>query len=431
MSNDLMDRADGTVRITPTFNCGCDAHGAADLISIDVALTRIKRTICAIGDAQVIPLAQAAGRTLTVAVRALDMVPPFANSAMDGYAINTADLIGDGPWTLHVADRVAAGQAPQNALRHGTAAQIFTGAPVPDRANAVIMQEDVTRTEAGIEIRRKVAPGTHIRAAGEDMVKGKIVVPADRLLTPRDIAAVAAAGHGTVTVLRKLRVALVVTGDEVCQPGQARGAAGIWDVNTPMIAATMTQPALDLCHIETAADTRRALSKQLARLAAKVDLIVTTGGISVGQEDHVKPALDDLGAQIVFSGVAIKPGKPVSLGKLGRTVWLGLPGNPLSAFVTWQVFGVPLCRALGGQAADPCASRKVALSKPISHKHGRCEMRCAQLTGIDDLGRAIAAPAAATHSGRVATLPDMDGLIRIPADAPELPVGAIVDFTPF
>jgi molybdopterin molybdotransferase len=412
-------------------NCGCEVHGSKNLISIDQALARISRTFSPINGTEKVWLADASGRVLAASVRAMGMVPPFANSAMDGYAVNTADLAGDGPWDLLVTGRIAAGQLPPTALINGTAMQIFTGAPVPDGANAVIMQEDVQRTTAGIEIRRKITPRTHIRAAGEDMTKGKTVVPAGRCLTARDIAACAAAGHATVMVQRKLKVALVVTGDEVCQPGETRGKTAIWDVNTPMLCATMGMSSVDLCAIQSATDTRQGLKAQIATLADQVDLVVTTGGISVGEEDHVKPAISDLNAKITFSGVAIKPGKPISVGQVGKAAWLGLPGNPLSAFVTWQLFGTALCRALTGLVSAHIGRRHVVLSEPLCHKPGRCELRLAYLAGFDDQGREVATAATATHSGRVAALPDADGLLFIPADAKTLPAGALVEFLTF
>jgi molybdopterin molybdotransferase len=232
-------------------------------------------------------------------------------------------------------------------------------------------------------------------------------------------------------VTRRTRIALLVTGDEVVQAGQLRSAAGIWDINTPMMTAAMTTPGIEFCGAFVAADTRTALRRQLQGLADDVDLIVTTGGISVGEEDHVKPALAELGGTILFSGVAMKPGKPVSFGKVGRAYWLGLPGNPLSAFVTWQVFGSAVCAALAGKSTGKTASRHVVLSHPLIHRPGRCEFRLARLTGFDAEGREVVDFPNATHSGRVAQLPDMDGLLFVPADAETLPRGALVEFQSF
>ncbi|WP_224825948.1 gephyrin-like molybdotransferase Glp [Cognatishimia sp. MH4019] len=419
--------------LEPRLNqgCGCDSLGGETLISIDQALIQIARAAAPIDRTQTIALQDAVGRVLLDVVRARGMVPPFNNAAMDGYAIHTDDLEGDGPWDLPVRDRIPAGQAAGAALVRNAAVQIFTGAPVPDGANAVVMQEHVERHAEGIRLGKAVQPGAHIRSAGEDMTAGKIIVPAGRALTARDIAACAAAGHDSVKVRDCLRVALLVTGNELRQSGRARGAACIWDVNTPMLQAAIASPSVQVCEVQHAADTRDALRAQLSELSQKVDLIVTTGGVSVGEEDHVKPALSDLNARVTFSGVALKPGKPVSFGQLDGTYWLGLPGNPLSALVTWHLFGKALIQALTGQVAKSAPRRHVVLSCALQHKPGRCEMRLARIVGHDALGRDVADFADATHSGRVSTLPEMDGMLLVPAEADMLPEGALVEFTPF
>lgn len=412
--------------------CGCDDLAPrGSLISIDEGLTRIARLTQPVPETELVPLAQAVGRVLAKSVRSLGMVPPFDNAAMDGYAIHAGDLSGEGPWSLPVEGRVAAGYVPSNKLSRGSAMQVLTGAPVPDGANAVVMQEQVQRTGNHIRLKAVVKRGNHIRCAGEDMAPGKIIVRAGRSLTARDIAACAAAGQESVCVTRRVRVALLITGDEVVQQGQTRGAAAIWDVNTPMLSTAIATPDIELCSVQVAGDTGHELRVQLGDLSQKVDLIVTTGGISVGEEDHVKPALSELSAKIAFSGVALKPGKPVSFGHVGRAFWLGLPGNPLSAFVTWQIFGAAVRSSLTGQSQRPVRRRHVVLQRALHHKPGRCELRLTRLTGFDGAGRDIADFAEATHSGRVSLLPEMDGLLFIPADTEELPCGALVEFHPF
>jgi molybdopterin molybdotransferase len=222
-----------------------------------------------------------------------------------------------------------------------------------------------------------------------------------------------------------------VTGDEVRPAGTNRSAAQIWDVNSPMLSALLATSAVDLVSVGQAADDRSGLASQLAELAARSDLIVTTGGISVGEEDHVRPALAALGGEILFSGVAIKPGKPVSFGRLGSSLWLGLPGNPLSAFVTFQVFGTALIRRLTGENTQPSLRRHVVLSEALRRKPGRCELRPATIAGFDAQGREVVRSDDATHSARVGTLPFADGLIFLPAEADYLPAGALVEFHPF
>lgn len=412
--------------------CGCDSISeVGGLISIDEALGLISQRTMPLHHIEEVPLAASVGRVLAEPVCAGADVPPFDNSAMDGYALNTADLTGSGPWRLPVCERVAAGYAPSQSLRMGTAAQVFTGAPIPKDADAVVMQEAIQCLDGEIVVSEKVRPRANVRFAGEDITAGAAVVPTGRRITARDIAAGAAAGSSTVRVRGRVRVALVVTGDEVHAPGQQLHRAGIWDVNTPMLSAVIATSGLDLVCIETGKDNRDALRRQLSGLAQRVDLIVTTGGISVGEEDHVKPAVKELGGTMVFSGVAMKPGKPVSFGRLGTTHWLGLPGNPLSAFVTWQLFGTALCGALTGDTKSSGNRRHVVLSRALQHKSGRCELRLAEICGFDGLGREIVHFDNATHSGRVVRLPSANGVILIPSEADDLPEGALVEFQPF
>lgn len=412
--------------------CGCDGPGAhAALIGIDDALRRIAGHVAPVTGTDVVPLAQALGRVLVRAVRAQAMVPPFDNAAMDGYAVAGGALTGDGPWRLPVVARVPAGQGGGPRIAGAVAVRIFTGAPIPDGADAVVMQEDVRRDGETIRLFRRPEPGLNIRRAGEDMAAGVPVLNAGCRLGPRRIAACAAAGAGRVHVRRRPRVALLVTGDEVRQAGTDRTAAQIWDVNTPMLIAAMAAAGVTPVACDRGVDSRAGLAAQLAAMAARADFVLTTGGISVGEEDHVKSALADAGGTILFGGVAIKPGKPVSFGRIGRAPWLGLPGNPLSAFVTWQVFGTALIRALSGDTETGLARRHVVTATAIHRAPGRCELRLARIEGFDGQGREVARFDDATRSGRVGTLPLADGLILLPSDTDTLPAGALVEFLPF
>lgn len=359
------------------------------------------------------------------------MAPAFDNAAMDGYAVATSALTGNGPWTLLVVARVPAGQDVTQAVSGATAARIFTGAPIPAGADAVIMQEAVVRDGDVIHISHRPAPGLNIRRTGTDMAKGATLLDKGHRLGPREIAACAAAGAGVVRVRRKLRVALLVTGDEVRRAGGARKAAQIWDVNTPMLAAALAAAGVDIVDTAHGADSLSGLVRQMGDMAARADLIITTGGISVGEEDHVKPAFKALGGETLFSGVAIKPGKPVSCGRIGAAFWLGLPGNPLSAFVTWQLFGMALVRGLAGETSRTPARRHVVTSAAIRRKPGRCELRPATLAGFDAHGREIVTFEDGTHSARVGRLSLANGLMLLPADADNLPAGSLVEFQPF
>lgn len=411
--------------------CGCDARDVSKtLITIDQALAVIAAHATPADGTQAVALTEASGRILAQPVNSKCMAPPFDNAAMDGYAVMTSALTGRGPWLMPVVQRIQAGQGAPDPLRGVAAARILTGALIPDGADAVVMQEAVTRDGDHIRLDARPAAGSNIRRAGSDMATGARVLDAGCRLGPPEMAACAAAGAGAIRVHPRPRVALLVTGDEVRNAGAARSDAQIWDVNTPMLAAALTGAGLDLVATGHGADTPEGLTRQLADMAAHADLVVTTGGISVGDADHVKPALARLGAEMLLSGVAIKPGKPVSFGRLGDAAWLGLPGNPLSAFVTWQVFGTALAKAMTGETGGGPVRRHAITVRSLGRKPGRCEVRLATRVGFDAAGREVVTFDDAIHSGRVGGLPRADGLIFLPAEVEDLPAGALVDFQP-
>tara|TARA_R110002095_G_scaffold138798_1_gene120648 strand:- start:556 stop:1629 length:1074 start_codon:yes stop_codon:yes gene_type:complete len=353
---------------------------------------------------------------------------------MDGFAVRVADLSGQAQRTerlsLAVQDRLAAGDGRQLRLAPDAAIQVFTGAAIPEGADAVVMQEQVRRVHGRIFLEDCPQPGLNIRLSGEDMAKGIEVLSAGKKMTARDVAVAAAAGAGSVQVTRKLRVALLVTGTEVRAPGMALDAATIWDVNTPMLAAMLRRPLLDLVAVEHGADHPGELTLQIGRMAQGADLVVTTGGVSVGQEDHLHAAVSGAGGEIAFAGVAIKPGKPVSVGRIGGALWIGLPGNPVSSFVTWTLFGEAMLDGLSHAAARP-SRRNVIIGTDIHHKPGRCELRPARHAGFDGSGRDVVTFDSATHSARVHGFAAADGLLLIPAEVDFLRSGSLVEFVPF
>lgn len=409
--------------------CGCEAHDMKrGLISIDHALHLISEAAFPSFGNDVVPLDMSVGRVLSRPEFALTSNPPFDNSAMDGYAIDTSSLVGEGPWCLEVKGRVSAGQSL--GCDQGGAVRVFTGAPMPSWANAVIMQENVERLGDTICFSARPLPGLNVRRRGEDIRKGDLILSEGLRISPKDVAALAAAGIGEVVVKKPIRVALLVTGDEVQSANHVSSDAHICDVNSPMLRAVISRPSAHITHVTFAEDDRQALAAQIARLSKLVDLIVTTGGLSVGEADFVKPALLDAGGLIYFSGVAIKPGKPVSFGRVGDALWLGLPGNPVAALVTWTIFGEKLFASLAGSHRGT-KRRNVVLLDPVQNRGGRCELRLARLGDFDETGREVVTCPAATHSARVAGLIDADGLILIPAETDSIPRGGLVEFLPF
>lgn len=412
--------------------CGCSSADVKDeLLTIDQATAAIGRLAAPVPDVERLQLADARGRVLAEAVVNATMAPPFDNSAMDGYAVRTADLAGPGPWLLKLQDRLPAGDNRPLGLTPGHAIQIFTGARVPSGADAIVVQEVVSAARGTISFDIRPKPGQHIRRTGDDMKAGEIALAAGRKLNARDIAAGAAAGAARVSVRRGIRVALLVTGEEVRSAGANLSEAQIWDVNTPLLTAAIARPGVRLTEVVHIGDSRADLARELDRLSRRADVIVTTGGVSVGQEDHMPAAVLQAGGRIEFAGVAMKPGKPVSAGQVGQACWLGLPGNPVSAFVGWTLFGNHLLGTLMADGGTHLPRRHVVTNKPIDHTPGRCEMRPANLIGFDALSREVATFGQATHSARVRTLAQADGLVLIPAEAEALPEGSLVEYIPF
>ena len=420
-----------TVHTLHAEHCGCErADFASGLLALDDALGLCRTHVAPLPETVSVPIAVAAGRSLAEPVFSGSNSPPFTNSAVDGFAVAMQDLKGSGPWKLPVSARIAAGDGIVP-LEQGTAARIFTGAPLPFGADAVIMQEDAEVTEGLVLIQGSVHAGENVRLCGEDMAQGDLVLPAGKRLTRRDIGLLAAAGAREVIVRRPVRIAVLVTGSEVVDPGQRLVPGQINDVNGPMLQAVMADRMVDIVTSVCLSDTLQDLCATMAELARSVDLVVTTGGVSVGEEDYLHRAFGAAGGKIRFAGVAMKPGKPISFGQFDNGAhWLGLPGNPTAAYVGWHVFGRVVISALQGVTRG---SGKVVVSSTvgIDHKPGRCEFRPARLDGFDTEGRMLVSPAQATHSGRVLPLAQADGVLLIPADAECMPKGALFEFLPF
>ncbi|WP_424969236.1 gephyrin-like molybdotransferase Glp [Dinoroseobacter sp. S76] len=409
--------------------CSCDAPALTEgLISVETAFARLAETVTALPGTDCVPLMQAAGRVLAAPVAARAPLPPFDNAAMDGYALRAADLTGSGPWTMPVCDRIAAGDVPRGPA--SGAVRIFTGAPLPPGADTVVMQEAVTRHGEVITLTERPQRGSHVRRAGEIAREGAELVATGQRLTPRRIAAIAAAGHGRVTVARRPRVALVITGDEICAADGTRDAAAIWDVNGPLFHSALLETGAEVT-LHHAPDDRAATRSLLADLAKRADLIVTTGGISVGEEDHVRPAMEALGTRMTFAGVAVKPGKPVCVGRLGQAHWLGLPGNPVSAYVIWHLFGRYLLNTLQGIDQTSKPARRAICESLLRHRKGRAEYRLARLDPAAPRDAQIVLCPDTKASGHITWLAQADGLICLPAQSGDIPAGTELAFLPF
>ena len=334
--------------------------------------------------AHVQPLAQiddvdcfdADGRVLAQHLVSPLQVPPQDNSAMDGYAVRTADLPQVGA-LLPVSQRIAAGMAGQPLLA-GTAARIFTGAPLPAGADAVVMQEDCQLEAAGVRVARMPRSGQWIRRAGEDVRQGAVVLAAGTRLTPAALGLAASIGQARLLVARRPRVALFSTGDELVMPGQVVPAqmrpGSIYNSNRFMLKALIQRLGCEVTDLGIVPDQREATVAALREAAAGHDVIVTSGGVSVGEEDHVKPAVQALGSLDLWQ-IAIKPGKPFAYGRIGAAHFVGLPGNPVASLVTFLLLVRPLLLRLQGVAVAELDGTAHAIALPAHFTQERADAR--------------------------------------------------------
>ena len=306
-----------------------------DLMRVEEALALVSARIPPIAETERVQLADADGRVLVRSVVAPINLPVFDNSAVDGYAVAHADLDPDAATLLPVVGRIAAGQTAERHRAHGTAVRIFTGAPMPAGTDTVFMQEDVRLLEDGrVELPSGLARGANCRAKGEDIARGEEALAAGRRLEPRDIALVAALGLSHLEVRRRPRVAVFSTGDEICEPGTPLAPAAIYDSNRYALTALLRRCGCEVTDLGVLRDNRDAMQASLSTASQAHDLVVTSGGVSAGEEDHVRAAIAGRGS-LVFWRLAIKPGRPVAMGVMNGTPLVGLPGNPVAVFVTF------------------------------------------------------------------------------------------------
>lgn len=336
-------------------------------VGVDEALARILAHFAPL-PVEHLPLLDAVGLAAAADVPAEGAVPPFRNSAMDGYAVRSADT-ARAPLTLRVAGHVVAGHAANQRLAAGESVRIMTGAPVPDDADAVVRFEDVRECERQIELSRPVRPGDNVRLAGEDIPAGAVVVLEGYELTAARIGALAASGVSRVAVRRWPRVAILSTGDEVTEPGEPLAAGMIWNSNSPMLAALVRQAGGEPLLLGVARDTDLDIRERLASADAP-DLFVTSGGVSVGDYDMVKDVLRTEGSIDIWQ-VGMKPGRPLAFGTIGSTPLLGLPGNPAAAFVSFLQFGWPAIRRMLGFATVGLPEFDARLAVGLMNRGGR------------------------------------------------------------
>ena len=388
-------------------------------ISFADALACVTDAAVPIDRTETVPLADADGRVASAAVTATIDVPPFDRAAMDGYALRAADA--GGPLTC--VGRAFAGEVATRALAEGECMEIATGAPLPPGADAVVMVEQTTRDGLLVRIAAPIKPGQHIGRRGADLARGELAIGPGDVLTPARIGAVAALGVTTLTVFARPSVAILSTGNELAEPGAPLQPGQIYDVNRVTIGAVVARHGGVATHLPLTADNETALARSLAQAAGAHDILVSSGGSSVGDHDLLPDAVRQVG-DVIFHGVAVKPGKPTLFGRIGRAAILGMPGNPTSCLSNAYMFLVPFLRRLAH--LPPWTPRRVQapLARTIASAAGRHQFYTVRLAG----GRA---EPAFKGSGEITSLAAADGYIEIPAAVDTVEAGTVVEIVLF
>jgi molybdopterin molybdotransferase len=404
------------------------------LLPVDDLERIIRERVTPVAEIETVTLALARGRTLPRDVKAPIDLPPFDNSAVDGYAVRHADLSAQSDTAFAIADRITAGRAAAQPIAPGTAIRIFTGAPMPEGADTVFMQEDV-RTEAGaVIVPPGLKPGSNRRLAGEDIRAGAVALPAGRVLSIADVALASALGLTEIPVRRRIRVALFSTGDELTEPGQPLTRASLYDANRTLLGGLISSLGAIVTDLGILPDDPAILAPALRAAAEGHDLVLTSGGVSTGEADHVRDAVEAVGS-LVFWRVAIKPGRPVAMGVIPSAAgtsaaFVGLPGNPVAAFVTFVRVVRPLIMRLAGADAPSLVPLPVRAGFGYRKKQGRREYVRVALTRNED-GEVVAVKHRQEGAGVLTSLTETDGLVELTENVTTVEPGSTVGFLPY
>ncbi len=391
------------------------------MISVEEARARILSGLNAV-PAETVALAEAWGRVTAEPVIARLTQPPADVSAMDGYALRAAD--GPAGAALHVIGSAPAGHPFAGAVGAGETVRLFTGSVVPDGADAILLQEDATRDGETVRVNEAVRAGRHIRRAGQDFTAGDAVIPAGRRMTARDVGLAAAANHPWLAVRRRPRIGILATGDEIALPGEPIPPGGIVSSNSHALAALVRAGGGTPAVLPVARDDRAAIGA-VADAVAGMDMLVTTGGASVGDHDLVIAALKERGLEVDFWRIAMRPGKPLIFGRLGAMPMLGLPGNPVSALVCAVLFLLPALASLSGLPPEPPPVVHAVLEVPVQANDSRADHLRATLRRRPD-GTLGVTPFPVQDSSMLRRLAQADGLVLRAPHAPALEAGAVV-----
>lgn len=406
----------------------CFAHGGP-LMRVEEARRLLAEIITPVTEREPVALNQALGRILAEDVVSPVDIPPAPNAAVDGYAVFHADLDPQRETRLPVTGRVTAGQRELPVARRGTAIRIFTGARLPDGPDTVMMQEDCCEDGDHVIISPGIKKGANARKAGEDVSKGSTVLRRGQRLRPQDVGQAAAVGRRELQVSTRLKVGLFSTGDELREPGTPLEPGAIYDSNRYTIHALLTGLGCQVEDLGILPDRLDVVRQALKQAECRHDLLVTSGGVSVGDEDHVKAAVESLGKLHLWR-LAVKPGRPIALGQVGRVPFVGLPGNPVAVVVTFLTIVRPMILRLMGGDDTPPHTFRVRAGFDYKKKAERREWLRAQL--VQEAGGGLMVKKFPREgAGILSSLVAADGLVELPEDLTRLEAGAMVDFLPF
>ncbi|WP_285762895.1 molybdopterin molybdotransferase MoeA [Biformimicrobium ophioploci] len=361
-----------------------DCCSQPGLMPIETARARLLEALQPVAGTQTVPLTNAAGRVLAEPVISAVNLPPCDNSAMDGYALRFADAAAGQP--LELIGKSFAGAPFEGVVNPGTCVRIMTGAAMPAGADTVVMQENVQAEAESIHLRTEVRAGDHVRRRGEDVAEGQTLLEAGTHISVAHIALLAAAGIGTVTVKRRPCIALFSTGDELRQPGEPLAEGDIYDSNRVALKAALQELDLETLDLGILPDNRDAITRALQKAAREADAVITSGGVSVGEADYTREVLEAQG-EIGFWKVAMKPGKPFAFGRIQGTPFFGLPGNPVSALVTFYQLVLPALTVMCGSSWNGPATMQAKLLKPLKKKPGRTDFQRGIFRFVQEDGR--------------------------------------------
>lgn len=404
-------------------------------MSVDEALALLAECVRAVAETEIVPLADGLDRILAEDVRATRSVPPHDNAAVDGYAVYFDDLDPERETRLPVSGRAAAGHPLGRPQRRGEAVRIFTGAPMPSGVegtagpDTVMMQEDCRLDGDAVIIRPGIKRGGNRRKAGEDVKAGAVILQAGQRLRPQDLGLAASIGLATLPVSRALEVALFSTGDELCEPGSPPPPGCVYDANRLTLAALLRRLGCRVGDLGILPDRSEVIRAALDEAARHHDAVITSGGMSTGEEDHIRAAVEALGS-LHFWRLAIKPGRPLALGQIRGKPFIGLPGNPVAMMVTFLRFARPvLLRLMGARETAPVLYR-VRAGFEHRKKEGRREWVRARLVA-DQTGDLVATKFPRDGAGILTSMVESDGLVELPESLTRLDAGSMVDFLPF